>query len=324
MSLRYEALKILSDGAFHSGVELGARLGVTRTAVWKHIRALGELGLDIYAVGGKGYRLAQPLEWLDAETIHAAVADDVRPLLRAIEVHTRLDSTNTHLVKQAASGLASGHACLAEYQDAGRGRRGRNWISPFGANIYFSLLWRFTLDPAQMSGLGLAVGVGIVRALQAAGLDGLTLKWPNDILCNGRKLAGTLLEMSGESFGTCNVVIGIGLNCRMPERAGTGIDQPWTDVESALGRSASRNALAAHLLTHCVRVLHAFQHAGLAPFLTEWQQYDAARGKTVSLRLPTEIITGTAAGIDPSGALLLTRNGTTQRYLAGEISLRLA
>src|SRR3569832_127805 len=174
-----------------------------------------------------------------------------------------------------------------------------------------------------MSGLGLAVGVGIVRALQAAGLDGLTLKWPNDILCNGRKLAGTLLEMSGESFGTCNVVIGIGLNCRMPERAGTGIAQPWTDVESALGRSASRNARAAHLLTHCVRVLHAFQHAGLAPFLTEWQQFDAARGKTASLRLPTEIITGTAAGIAPSGALLLTRNGTTQRYLAGEISQHL-
>src|SRR3569833_3900641 len=136
-----------------------------------------------------------------------------------------------------------------------------------------------------MSGLGLAVGVGIVRALQAAGLDGLTLKWPNDILCNGRKLAGTLLEMSGESFGTCNVVIGIGLNCRMPERAGTGIDQPWPDVESALGRSASRNALAAHQLTHCERVLHAFPHAGLAPFLTEWQPYAAVCGLSVSLRL---------------------------------------
>lgn len=324
MSLRYQALKILSDGAFHSGAELGARLGVTRTAVWKHIHALGKLGLDIYAVAGKGYRLAQPLEWLDAETIRAAVADDVRASLHDVEIHTQIDSTNTHLVKQAASGLASGHACLAEYQDAGRGRRGRNWVSPFGANIYLSLLWRFTLDPAQMSGLGLAVGVGIVRALQEAGMNGLALKWPNDILCNGRKLAGTLLEMSGESFGAWNVVIGIGLNCRMPERAGGIIDQPWTDVETEMGRPLSRNVLAAHLLTYGLRVLRAFQHEGLAPFLEEWQQYDAALGKTVSLRLPSEIITGTAAGIDTSGALLLTRNGTTQRYLAGEISLRLA
>src|SRR3569833_3944066 len=148
-----------------------------------------------------------------------------------------------------------------------------------------------------MSGLGLAVGVGIVRALQAAGLDGLTLKWPNDIHSNDHKHANTQLKMSGESFGTSNVVNGIGLNCRMPERAGTGIDQPWTDVESALGRSASRNALAAHLLTHSVRVLHAYQHAGLAPILTEWQQYDAARGKTESMRQPTAIITSPAARI---------------------------
>ena len=324
MSLRYQALKILSDGAFHSGAELGARLGVTRTAVWKHIHALGELGLDIYAVAGKGYRLAHPLEWLDADAIRVAVADDVRDALRDIEIHAQIDSTNTHLAKRATAGLAAGHACLAEYQDAGRGRRGRNWVSPFGANIYLSLLWRFTLDPAQMSGLGLAVGVAIVRALHAAGMTGLALKWPNDILCNGRKLAGTLLEMSGESFGTCSVVIGIGLNCRMPERAGGFIDQPWTDVETEMGRPFSRNALAAHLLTHGLRVLRTFQHEGLAPFLEEWQRYDAARGKTVSLRLPSEIITGTAAGIDPSGALLLTRNGTTQRYLAGEISLRLA
>lgn len=324
MSLRYDALQLLADGGFHSGAELGSLLGVSRTAVWKHIRALSALGLDVYAVPGKGYRLAQPLELLDAPAIRAAVAADVRPLLGNLELHTRLDSTNSHLVRQAGTGLASGHACLAEYQDAGRGRRGRPWVSPFAANIYLSLLWRFTLDPAQLSGLGLAVGVGIVRALRDAGVDGLTLKWPNDILCQGRKLAGTLLEMSGESFGACTVVVGVGLNCRMPAHAAAHIDQAWIDVEQVVGRPVSRNALAGVLLAQLLRVLHSFQQHGLAPFLAEWRQHDATRGKPVSLHLPNETIVGTAAGVDANGALLLSRNGATERYLSGEISLRLA
>ena len=324
MSLRFDALKLLGDGGFHSGAELGARLGVTRTAVWKHIRALGELGLDIYAVPGKGYRLASPLEWLDAAAIRAAMADDTRRLLSGLEIHTRLDSTNTYLMKHAAAGLASGHACLAEYQESGRGRRGRHWVSPFAANIYLSILWRFMLDPAQLSGLGLAVGVGLSRALRAAGVSELALKWPNDVLCNGRKLAGTLLEMNGESFGASTVVVGIGINCRMPSTAGAHIDQAWTDLEQVLVRPVSRNELAGHVLTHILRVLRDFQREGLAPFLDEWQRHDAARGKTVSLQLPNETITGIAAGIDQSGALLLSRNGMTHRYLSGEVSLRLA
>lgn len=323
MSLRFDALKILGDGDFHSGAELGALLGVTRTAVWKHVRALSELGLDIYAVPGKGYRLARPLELLDAEAIRAAMDEDAHRLLGGLEIHTRLDSTNSHLMKHAAAGLASGHVCLAEFQDAGRGRRGRTWVSPFAASIYLSLLWRFALDPAQLSGLGLAVGVGISRALKATGVPDVALKWPNDILCHGRKLAGTLLEMNGESFGACTVVVGIGVNCRMPDAMGAHIDQAWIDVEQAVGHTISRNALAGNLITHTLRVLREFQHSGLAPFLAEWQQHDAARGKTVSLHLPNETVTGTAAGIDHSGALLLSRNGATHRYLSGEISLRL-
>lgn len=324
MSLRYDALKILSDGGFHSGTRLGGALGVSRTAVWKHLRALGELGLDIYAVPGKGYRLAQPVELLDARTITSAMDTDARALLGGIEVHPRLDSTNTHLMKQAAAGLASGHACLAEYQEAGRGRRGRNWVSPFGANIYLSILWRFTLDPTQLGGLSLAVGVALARALRAAGVDGLGLKWPNDVLWQGRKLAGILLEMSGESFGASSVVVGLGVNCRMPKAAGAHITQAWTDLEEILGRRLSRNTLAASLLSEVLPVLRDYQTQGLAPFLDEWQRHDAMRGKTVNLQLPNQSITGIAAGVDRDGALLLTRDGATQRYLAGEISIRMA
>ena len=324
MSLRYDALKILSDGGFHSGTRLGGALGVSRTAVWKQLRALGELGLDIYAVPGKGYRLAQPVELLDAQAIRASLSDEGRALLSGLEVHPRLDSTNTYLMQRAAAGLPSGHACLAEYQEAGRGRRGRQWVSPFAANIYLSILWRFTLDPAQLGGLGLAVGVGMLRALRAAGVEGLGLKWPNDLLWQGRKLAGTLLEMSGESFGASTVVAGLGVNCRMPKAAGAHITQPWADLEEALGAGLSRNALAGGLLSHILQVLHDYQLHGLAPFLDEWQDYDAVRGKTINLQLPNERITGIAAGVDRGGALLLTRNGSTQAYLAGEISVRIA
>ncbi len=324
MSLRYDALKILSDGGFHSGTRLGAALGVSRTAVWKHLRALGELGLDIYAVPGKGYRLAQPVELLDAHAITAAMNDTARALLGGIAIHPRLDSTNTYLMQQAAAGLASGYACLAEYQEAGRGRRGRNWVSPFGANIYLSILWRFTLDPTQLGGLSLAVGVAMARALRAAGADGLGLKWPNDVLWQGRKVAGILLEMSGESFGASTVVVGLGVNCRMAKEAGAHISQPWTDLEEMLGRRLSRNVLAASLLNEVLPVLRNYQTQGLAPMLDEWQHYDAICGKTVTLQLPNQSITGVAAGVDRDGALLLTRDGVTQRHLAGEISLRVA
>lgn len=302
MSLRYDALKILSDGGFHSGTQLGTALGVSRTAVWKHLHALSELGLDIYAVPGKGYRLAQPVELLDAQAITSAMADDARALLGGIEIHPRLDSTNTYLMQQAGSGLASGYACLAEYQEAGRGRRGRNWVSPFGANIYLSLLWRYTLDPAQLGGLSLAVGVAMARALRAAGVDGIALKWPNDVLWRDRKLAGILLEMSGESFGASTVVVGLGINCRMSKEAGTHITQPWTDLEKILGRHLSRNALTALLLSEVLPVLRDYQTAGLAPLLDEWQSYDAVRGKTVTLQLPNQSITGVAAGVDRDGA----------------------
>ncbi len=323
MSLRYDALNLLSDGNFHSGARLGGTLGVSRTAVWKQLRALSELGLDIYAVPGKGYRLAHPIELLDARAISQAMSAESRALLGGLELHPRLDSTNTYLMQRAAGGLPSGHACFAEYQTAGRGRRGRQWVSPFAANIYLSVLWRFTLDPAQLGGLGLAVGVGMIRALRAAGVADLSLKWPNDLLWQGRKLAGILLEMSGESFGASTVVTGLGVNCRMPKEAGSHITQAWADLEEALGERLSRNTLAGGLLSHVLIVLRDYQRHGLAPFLDEWRDYDAVRGKTINLQLPNENITGVAAGVDRSGALLLSRDGATQRYLAGEISVRI-
>lgn len=322
MTLRFEILKTLGDGRFHSGAQLGRALGVSRTAVWKHLQALGELGIDIFAVTGKGYRLAHPLELLNREAIVDSLTAESRALLAGLELHSHLDSTNTCLSGKAAS-LPSGYACLAEYQSSGRGRRGRSWVSPYAANVYLSLLWRFSVSPAVLGGLGLVSGVAVARALRQAGLQDIGLKWPNDVIWQGRKLAGTLLEMTGESYGPINVVIGVGLNVRMPAAAGGHIDQAWVDMETAVGKSVSRNIVAGLLLQHLLLALQQFQAKGLTPFLQEWQQWDIVTGKTIRLQLPNETLTGIAKGIDHNGALLLQSRGTISSHMAGEVSVRL-
>lgn len=322
MSTRLHILTALGDGRFHSGEALAHTLGVSRTAVWKHLQALAEWGLDVHAVPGKGYRLAAPLELLRREAVLEALDHESRPLLAELEVHPQLGSTNTHLGTRLAA-LTSGHACLAEYQTAGRGRRGRSWVSPFGANIYLSLLWRFSLSPSSLGGLGLAVGVAVARALHEAGLQEIGLKWPNDILWRGRKLAGTLLEMSGEASGPVAVVIGIGLNVRMPAPAGAAIDQAWVDLETAVGGGVSRNATAGLLLHHLLLTMRQYQTAGLAPFLEEWRRRDLIAGRTVHLQLANRTLTGVAQGVDHTGALLLRDRGTVTSHTAGEVSVRL-
>ncbi len=322
MSLRFEILKILGDGRFHSGATLGARLGASRTAVWKHLHALSAWGLDVYAVPGKGYRLAQPLELLTREGVLPAVAPAAHALLADLEVHPHIDSTNSHLMRRAAAGLASGHACLAEYQSAGRGRRGRHWISPFGSNIYLSVLWRFSTPPAQLSGVGLAMGVAVARALRTLGVTDASLKWPNDILWQGRKLAGTLLEMSAESNGPCAVVVGVGLNTAMSAAAAGAIDQAWADLEQALGEPVPRHRIAGLLLSELLLALQSYERAGLNAFLPEWRALDDMTNRAVRLQLPHATIEGVARGIDDQGALLLECNGATRRYAAGEVSLR--
>jgi BirA family biotin operon repressor/biotin-[acetyl-CoA-carboxylase] ligase len=323
MSLRFEILKTLGDGQFHSGAQLGTALGVSRTAVWKHLQALGELGLDIFAVPGKGYRLAQPLELLQRDSVVSALTADSRALLSGLEIHPHLISTNTYLSGKAGAHLPSGYACLTEYQSAGRGRRGRAWVSPFAANVYLSLLWRFTMGPAALGGLGLVSGIAVARALHQAGLRDLGLKWPNDVMWNGRKLAGTLLEMSGESYGPICVVIGIGLNIRMPAPAGEHIDQAWVDLETALSKAVSRNVMAGLLPHHLLLALHRFQTTGLAPFIDEWRQWDIVTGKTIRLQLPNETLTGIAKGVDRNGALLLQSSGIISSHMAGEVSVRM-
>jgi BirA family biotin operon repressor/biotin-[acetyl-CoA-carboxylase] ligase len=321
-TLPHIVLTCLADGHFHSGTQLGRQAGCSRSAVWKAIQVLQSAGLEVFSVRGKGYRLAAPLELLDTDAICAVLAPVQRDILQELEVFFDINSTNAYLLERARQGAPGGCACLAEYQQAGRGRRGRHWVSPFGGNLYFSLLWRFGSGAAQLGGLSLAVAVVVVRVLRQLGLDRVDLKWPNDILVDGRKLVGILLEVAGEATGPCAVVVGIGLNVSVSVAAMSAVDQPWTDLETALGRSVSRNWLVGRLLGVLLSALCEFEQRGLASFLGEWQARDVFAGRRVVLQLPDGEVCGMARGVDQDGALLLARNGELHRYHSGEVSLR--
>jgi BirA family biotin operon repressor/biotin-[acetyl-CoA-carboxylase] ligase len=323
MSLQQSLLQTLSDGAFHSGTELGGITGCSRSAIWKCVESLRKLGVDIYSVRGKGYRLAQPLTLLDRDKIVRHIDMEQRSSLSQLEVHFDTDSTNARLLELARLTPASGVACLAERQSLGRGRRGREWVSPFGANLYCSLLWRFPHGASHLAGLSLAIAVAVVRALDEMDAKEVQLKWPNDVLFKERKLGGLLIEVVGETSGPCQVVIGVGINTQMPEIQGEEIGQPWTDLRTVLGESVDRNYLAARVLTNLIQVIRGFEEHGLTPYLEEWRLRDAYLGREVSVHLPQDVIHGTMQGVDDSGALLLSRGEKLQRFHSGELSLRL-
>ena len=325
MQLRRQLLQLLSDGEFHSGEALGQVLGVSRMAVWKHINALRMTGIDLQTLHGRGYRLPAAIELLDRDLIHRAAAAETRAGLASIEILLDIDSTNNHLRGKALQGAPAGSVCLAERQHGGRGRRGRDWVSPFAANLYFSLLWRISAGAMALGGLSLVTGIAVVRSLRCFGMEAVGLKWPNDILVNNAKLAGILIDIVGESTGPCAVIIGVGVNVCMPQSAATGIDQPWTDLSSHAGcNDVSRNRLAACLLDNLLPALAQFEARGLQPFMEEWQRYDIVQGRPVDLQLPNEVISGMACGIDAGGALLVETATGRRRFTSGEVSVRIA
>jgi BirA family biotin operon repressor/biotin-[acetyl-CoA-carboxylase] ligase len=314
-----ELIEVLADGNFHSGTELGERLGLTRAAVWKKMASLRQLGLEVYSVRGRGYRLVQPLELLRESRIIGHMSSPARQAFQGLSLHWELDSTNRYLMEKAGD-FSSGQLCMAERQTAGRGRRGREWVSPFGSNLYLSVLWRFDKAAAALSGLSLALGVGVVRALEQVGASGAQLKWPNDILWQGRKLAGILVELAGETEGPCYVVVGVGVNLNMPAHARSGIGQPWADVSEMA--PVGRNALAGAIASSLIDSLERFDGDGLGAFAQAWERYHAHAGAMVRLEMPSRTVEGRALGIDETGALVLQIAGEIRRFASGEISLR--
>lgn len=313
-------LHALADGQFHSGEQLAHSLGVSRSAVWKHVQQLARLDLEVFRVPGKGYRLAAALELLDTERIRAAMSAAHRQRLHSLQVLLTVDSTNTWLGSHSAPAPA---ACLAELQTAGRGRRGRHWVSPFGANLYLSFAWEFDELPPGFTALGMVAAIAAVKALRACGVGNAAVKWPNDLVADGRKLGGVLVDVQGEASGRMRAVIGIGLNVRMPEDAAQQIDQPWTDLSSQTnGVSFSRNVLAAAMLDQLFVALDLFGTRGFAAFDEDWRGMDKVAGREVVLQQHEHRITGTALGVDQDGALLLRSGGETRRFVSGDITLR--
>ncbi len=264
-----------------------------------------------------------PIELLDKKRILVGIPPDLRSSLSSVEIHSEIDSTNSYLMLQVRQkSVATGAVCLAEFQSAGRGRRGRQWISPFASNLYLSLYWKFSLSPMQLSGLSLAVAVAVANTLQTTGLNDVAVKWPNDILWQGKKLAGVLLEVTEDVAGVSDVVIGVGLNVRMPERAAEQIDQAWIDLESALGQTVSRNQLTSVLLEKLLETVSLYQTSGLVSFLERWRAMDMMNGSAAVLNVYNKDIYGISRGVNEAGALLFESEGKTDSYQSGEVSLR--
>ncbi|WP_431635757.1 biotin--[acetyl-CoA-carboxylase] ligase [Dyella sp. KULCS107] len=320
-----DLLAALASGEPVSGARLAESAGLTRAAIWKQIEALRARGLPIESRGSAGYRLPWPVELLDAERMRAAMDRSSSERLGALEVHWELDSTSSELQRRGPT-AADLSVVFAETQTAGRGRRGRTWLSPPGLNLYMSCLKRFDSGLAGLSGLSLAVGVIVLRALTAAGVQGAGLKWPNDVLTPQGKLAGILVELSGEYQGPCAAVIGIGLNLRLTDALREQAGQPVADVAGLCGgRPPSRNAMAAALVQALADGLQQFERYGFAAFVDDYVTHDLLHGVPLSLTGAHGDFLGTGAGVDARGALLVRlADGSTRAVDSADVTVRRA
>ncbi len=317
----FPLLRLLADGRFHSGEDLARRLGRTRATVSEALKSARELGLAVFSVPGKGYRLATPVEFLDAARLVPALgAEAARVRLTLLD---EADSTSTRLAALAQQGAPSGTCIAAEWQSAGRGRRGRAWQSAPGASITFSLLWRFERGPGHLAGLSLAIAVAASRALERCGVEGVGVKWPNDLVAGWKKLGGILVETSGDLLGPTAAIVGVGVNYRLGEALLARIDQPAVDVASLSPEPPSRNDLLAALVAELVLALECFEREGFAAFREAWKARHAYAGRRVTVLRP-DAAPRAAEVLDVAedGALVVSEDGRASRLTAAEISLR--
>lgn len=307
-------ISILADAEFHSGEQLGERLGMSRAAINKHIQTLRDWGVDVFTVPGKGYSLPEPIQLLDEEQIARQIEHGRVTVLPVI------DSTNQYLLDRLSE-LQSGDACVAEYQQAGRGRRGRKWFSPFGSNLYLSMYWRLEQGPAAAIGLSLVIGIVIAEVLQSLGADKVRVKWPNDLYLQDRKLSGILVELTGKTGDAAQIVSGAGINLMMRRVGSDVVNQGWISLQEA-GISIDRNQLAACLIKELRAGFKLFENEGLAPYLGRWEKLDNFINRPVKLIIGDKEIFGISRGIDAQGALLLEQEGVIKPWIGGEISLR--
>ena len=320
-TIRFELLRLLSDANLHSGPALARELGATLAAVRLALRELEELGLDLRRQPGRGYRLAEAYEFLDAAAVRAQLGVRARGFL--LELLDTCASTNTLLLERARGGAPSGSVIACELQSAGRGRRGNRWQSGLGGGLTFSLLWRFRQGAAGLAGLSLASGVAVARALASLDIEGVQLKWPNDLLHAGRKLGGILIELQGDAAGPSAAVIGIGVNLSLRSAMRDAIAQPVTDLATIATQVPQRNHLLAAILIELEQVLEQFAERGFAPLREEWVSRHAHQGRLVTLSSGEGKSTvGRATGVAEDGALLVETARGLERCVSGELSLR--
>ncbi|MEK1940970.1 MAG: bifunctional biotin--[acetyl-CoA-carboxylase] ligase/biotin operon repressor BirA [Pseudomonas sp.] len=309
-------LALLQDGRFHSGEALGAALGISRAAVWKRLQEMEvSSGLAVHKVRGRGYCLPNPIVLLECEKLTNNPGDWVPYVLDSV------DSTNAEAFRRLEGGAQPVFFVVAERQTAGRGRRGRAWVSPFADNIYYSLILRIEGGAGQLDGMSLVVGLAVLAALREHGISGAGLKWPNDVLVSGRKIAGILLEMTGDPADVCHVVVGIGVNVNM--RDVEAVDQPWTSMRNELGVLVDRNAFVNSLNVHLFQFLSIHRDAGFQALKPVWEEAHLWQGKNVRLAAGVQHVDGLVLGVDARGALRLLVEGVEHQYSGGELSLRL-
>ncbi|MCX8574790.1 MULTISPECIES: bifunctional biotin--[acetyl-CoA-carboxylase] ligase/biotin operon repressor BirA [unclassified Gilliamella] len=304
-------IEILADGNFHSGEELASDFGITRAGINKYIKVLREWGIELSSIQGKGYSLKIPMDLFNKSKIDQYYQADSR-----VEILPIIDSTNQYMLDKIPD-LKSGDCCIAEFQSKARGRRGRQWFSPFGTNLYFSMYWRLEQGIAAAMGLSLVVGIVVTQALRELSGQDIKVKWPNDLYLNDQKLAGILVELAGKTGDCAHVVIGIGVNLNMTNPDPNIVNQKWANLGNI-----NRNLLVAKIAKTLRENLEKFEKNGLAFFIDDWNHLDNFIHRPVKLLIGDDVIRGVAKGINDQGALLLEQNGKIQAYIGGEISLR--
>jgi BirA family biotin operon repressor/biotin-[acetyl-CoA-carboxylase] ligase len=324
---RQRLLAMLAEGSFYSGEQLAKKLKISRGGVWKLMNSLKALGVDIESVARQGYRLPRAVDLLDKEAIVSSLAAATRTQLERADVLLTVDSTNRFVADLSPPQAGRFQLCTAEVQNAGRGRRGRSWVAPFGSGICMSLGWQFTEAPPTFSALSLAVGVAVVKAFRRLGIEGVGLKWPNDLQWQGRKLGGILIEMRGESAGPAQVIIGIGINMHMPAAIRTQLAEREAaliaDIHEIMReKTPARNAVIGAVVTELLAMLQTFTVSGFAPFKDEWHELDTLANAPVKVMSGSQTTLGFARGVDADGTLLVDVDGELRRFVSGEVSLR--
>jgi len=321
MDNKHKIVQILADGEFHSGEVIGDILGISRAAVSGNIKNLSNIGLDIYSVTGKGYQLAGGLTLLKLENIKQNY-----DLPHKLELYPIIPSTNEYLMGliKSKTDLLDGHTVLAECQTKGRGRRGRTWQSPYGSHVYLSQYRTMDSGLSAASGLSIAIGLAVIKTINQFTNLHCQLKWPNDVLVEGKKIAGILVEAEGQTDGVCHLVVGVGINVNMPTSSADSIEQPWTDLNTISDERIDRNVFIAKLLEQLDDVYKEYQFNRLDNLFEQWNANNAFANQTVELISASKTQIGKCLGIDTNGALLLEdlTSKSVFKVFGGEVSLR--